>query len=123
MIKNRELDHIGLASVDVEADAKWYQDVLGFEVIGHFGPCYFIQNGTTVYEMYPGKLDPAVVGKIDHIAYKSTDIDADYNYCVEQGYEICTKGIEEISRFWENGIRYFKIKSPGGEQIEFVQKL
>lgn len=44
-------------------------------------------------------------------------------YAVKQGYEITTKGIESIDRFWANGIRYFKIRTPGGEQIEFNQIL
>ena len=30
MIKELKQDHIGLAVPDVEKDAKWYQDVLGF---------------------------------------------------------------------------------------------
>ena len=36
MIKGRPMDHIGVAVTDVEATAKWYQDVLGFEVFGKF---------------------------------------------------------------------------------------
>ena len=34
MIKNRKMDHIGLAVTDLNAAAKWYMDVLGFERIG-----------------------------------------------------------------------------------------
>ena len=30
MIKNRPLGHIGLATTDLEATAKWYEEVLGF---------------------------------------------------------------------------------------------
>lgn len=124
MLKGRSLDHIGIASVDVEADVQYYIDVLGFRVIGHFGTCYFIQNGGTIYEIFSRKEQPeAAIGKIDHIAYTSRDIEADYAYVVKQGYEITTNGIEAIDRFWENGIRYFKIRTPGGEQIEFNQIL
>lgn len=36
MIKNRPLDHIGLAVSDVEADAAWYQEVLGLSVKAKF---------------------------------------------------------------------------------------
>lgn len=124
MLKGRSLDHIGIASVDVEADVQYYIDVLGFRVIGHFGTCYFVQNGGTIYEIFSRKEQPeAAIGKIDHIAYTSRDIEADYAYAVKQGYEITTNGIEAIDRFWENGIRYFKIRTPGGEQIEFNQIL
>ena len=41
----------------------------------------------------------------------------------KNGYEICTDGIQSIPSFWENGIKYFKIKSPTGEEIEFCHIL
>lgn len=44
-------------------------------------------------------------------------------YCVKNGYKIVTDGIEGIAGFWDNGIRYFKIASPTGEQFEFCQIL
>lgn len=66
---------------------------------------------------------PEAMGKPNHIAIVSNDIEADYKYCVENGYEICTNGIEDIQSRWERGCRYFKIKSPAGEEIEFNQDL
>jgi len=130
MIKNRAVDHIGIAVEDVEKDAKWYQDTLGFTVKGKFfgegasHPTYFLQNGATVYELYQDDtLAPAAKGKIDHISYQSTDIEADYKYCVDQGYQICTKGVEGCPTFWAHGCKYFKILSPAGEQVEFCQVL
>lgn len=130
MIKNRKHGHIGLATNDVEADAKWYVDVLGFEVIGDFkdpsgSPVKFLKNCDVVYEMYQATppLAPEAAGKIDHYSFDSDDIEADYKYCVEQGYTITTNGIEEIPTFWKNGVRYFKIASPTGEQMEFCQVL
>jgi len=130
MIKGRALDHIGICCTDVVANAQWYMDVLGFTLKGRFQapgrpyPTIFVESGHTVYEIYQrDDLDPAVQGKVDHIAFVSNDIEADYAYCVEQGYEICTNGIEDIPGRWENGCRYFKILSPCGEQIEFSQNL
>lgn len=124
MLSCRSLDHIGIASLNADEDVKFYCEVLGFRIIGHFGPCYFIQNGSTTYEIYPNPNLPAdAVGKVDHVSYVSADIEADYAYALEKGYEITTNGIEEIPRFWANGCRYFKIKSPTGEQIEFNQIL
>ncbi len=131
MIKNRPLDHIGLAVADVEADAAWYQQVLGLHVKGKFqNPegknVYFLStaDGSVTYEMYQDDSLPAdAKGKIDHISYLSNDIEADYDFCVKEGYKICTDGIEGISYFWEKGCRYFKILSPTGEQVEFCQVL
>lgn len=130
MIKNRKQGHIGLATNDVEADAKWYVEELGFEVIGKFPNTdgtnvYFLKNCDVTFEMYQANppLSPDAVGKIDHYSFASDDIEADYRYCVEKGYNITTNGIEEISSFWDKGIRYFKIASPTGEQFEFCQIL
>ena len=127
MIKGRKLDHIGLAVNDVEASCAWYRDILGFEVIGDFvtggTQAYFLKSGDTVYEMYQEDLPLALQGKIDHIAYVSQDIEADYAFCKEQGYTITTDGVEGIPEFWANGCRYFKIASPTGEQVEFCQVL
>ena len=58
MIKNRKHGHIGLGTTDIEADVKWYIDVLGFELIGDFkdengGPIKFIKNNDVVYEIFP----------------------------------------------------------------------
>lgn len=128
MIKGRKMAHIGLACADVEANAKWYQEVLGFTVLGRFlgaaHPVYFLKNGETVYELYQvDGMDEAVRGKIDHVAYVSSEIEADYRFCVEAGYEFSTDGIETWPQFFENGCRDFKIKSPCGEEIEFSQVL
>ena len=57
MIKNRPLGHIGLATTDLEATAKWYEEVLGFQEIGAFTtpdgvPVRFLRSGDTVYEIF-----------------------------------------------------------------------
>ncbi len=127
-LMGRKLDHIGLAVTDVEAAKDFYVRTLGFTVIGTFdcgigANVYFIKNCDTVYELYQDKNIPAdAQGKIDHIAYVSYDIDADYAYAVAAGCDITTDGIEALPTFWEHGCRYFKIKSPTGEQVEFSQK-
>ena len=123
MLKGRTIDHIGIASVCPEEDVKFYTEVMGFRIIGQFGPCYFIQNGATTYEIFPGRnLPEGAKGKVDHVSYISCDVDADYAYALEQGYEIATNGIETVP-FWANGCRYFKLRTPGGEQVEFNQIL
>ena len=59
MIKNRKMGHIGLATNDVEKDAQWYIDVLGFEVAGKFRG----DDGTNVYFL---KNDDVVLVKGSH---------------------------------------------------------
>lgn len=128
MIKNRKLGHIGLAVNDLEASVQWYCDVLGFTLIGAFRTpdgvqARFLQNGDLVYEIYQPLERVAAPGKIDHICLESTDIEADYAYCLAQGYSFEEAGIQSIPTFWEKGIRYFKIMSPTGEAVEFCQIL
>ena len=128
MIKNRALGHIGLGTNDIEADVQWYIDVLGFELIGDFKgpegePIKFIKSGDIVYEVFQPIGGAAAPGKIDHFCFDSKDIEADYQYCVQQGYTFEAEGIQELPGVWEKGARYFKIMSPTGEAIEFCQVL
>lgn len=130
MIKNRKHGHIGIATNNIDADAKWYVDVLGFEVIGDFHTpdgvhAIFMKNQDVIVEMFQPHepILEAAAGKIDHYAFDSQDIEADYKFCVEQGYRITTDGIEGIPTFWKNGVKYFKIASPTGEEMEFCQVL
>lgn len=128
MIKNRKMAHIGLDVNDLEAAINWYQDVLGFELIGAFtspsgAAVRFLKRGDIVYEIYRPLSGAATPGKIEHIAYESHDIEADYAYCVEQGYTFEQEGIQFFPTFWEKGVRFFKIMSPTGEPVEFCQIL
>ena len=122
----RKMDHIGLICNDLEANVKWYMEKMGFTVKGRFinngKVFYFMENPADglVYEMFEDQELPADIrGKIDHIAYYSDDLDADYEYCVENGYVISSNGIEEIPAFWENGCRFFTVQTPCGEKVEY----
>ena len=128
MIKNRKMGHIGLGVNNLEETVKWYMDVLGFELISAFTtpdgvPARFLKSGDVVYEIFQPIGGVAAPGKIDHFCFESTDIEADYAYCVSQGYQFEAEGIQSIPTFWEKGVKYFKIMSPTGEPIEFCQIL
>ena len=128
MIKNRKMGHIGLAVNNLEETVKWYMDVLGFELTGAFVTpdgvqVRFLKRGDVVNEIYQPLGGVSAPGKIDHFCFESTDIEADYAYCVAQGYSFEAEGIQHIPTFWENGVKFFKIMSPTGEPIEFCQIL
>ena len=128
MIRNRPFGHIGLGGSDIEAAVRWYMDVLGFELIGSFEtpagePVRFLKSGEVVYEIFQPAGGVAAPGRIDHFCFESTDIEADYAYCLQQGYVFEAEGIQSIPTFWERGVRYFKIMSPTGEPVEFCQIL
>ena len=128
MIKHRKMGHIGLGVNDLDAAVRWYMDVLGFELIGAFETpggvqARFLKSGNLIYEIFRPLGGAAAPGKIDHFCFESTDIEADYAYCVAQGYSFEAEGIQSIPTFWDKGIKYFKILSPTGEAIEFCQVL
>lgn len=128
MIKNRTLGHIGLGTNDIEATVNWYINVLGFKLIGSFQspvgePIRFIQSGDIIYEIFQPLGGAVAPGKIDHFCFESSDIEADYRYCLEQGYTFEKEGIQDLPTVWEKGARYFKIMSPSGEAVEFCQIL
>ena len=53
---------------------------------------------------------------------KSDAYKAGYKNICENGYEVITDGIEQLP-FWDNGVKFFMIKGPNEERIEFCQKL
>ena len=122
-VRGRALDHIGLISSDMERDVRFYCEELGFRVTGSFGPIKFIQNGSTAYEILPGRnLPEGTPSKLDHVSYVSGDIEADLEYVKSLGLEILPPGVMDIP-FWTNGCRCFKFRAPGGEVLEFDQIL
>ena len=60
-------------------------------------------------------------GAYQHVALDVTDIDAAYEKICSEGHEIITNGIEALP-FWDNGVKFFMIKGPNEEKIEFCQK-
>ena len=130
MITERKLAYIGIATNNVRADAEWYIEMLGFKNMGIFftpngEEVHFLEGNGIVYELFQPTvaISKELEGKVDHIAFESENIEHDYVECEKNGYNLCTDGIQVILTFWENGIKYFKIKSPTGEEIEFCQIL
>ena len=122
-------DHVGLATNDLERTVRFYVDELGFEevsacIAADGTPIKFLRNGGLNYEIFQlagATLDQTK--RVDHMSFVSNDIEKDYEYYMKQGYECTSGGIQRLDEAWENGCRYFKIKGPGGEEIEFDQIL
>lgn len=60
-------------------------------------------------------------GKIDHLALDVENIQDAFMEARSCGYEVLDYGIHELPLF-EHGCRFFTIKGPNGEKIEFNQK-
>ncbi len=120
---NRELDHINLQVPCLEEAVKFYTEVMGFEVVnryhGNNKDFVFITDGNITYELVGNKDVEETV--IQHIAYTSTDIEADYEYFKK--LDLITMELTQLDFLYENGVKIFFIKGPAGKKIEFVERL
>ncbi len=129
------LQHIGVPVTDMKRSADFYKR-LGFENVMQTafsyrsGTCTVImmQLGQIIIELYrlPGQDLDAIRsradGHIDHIAFDVTGVDEVFREMKEKGFEV----IEEAPvflNFWGKGCRFFNIKGPDGERLEFNEIL
>ena len=61
-------------------------------------------------------------GAIDHIAIDVKDVEKVYQWINEAGMNT-TQDTVHFLPFWENGVKFFTIKGPNQEKIEFSQYL
>lgn len=136
MIKLNGMQHIGVYLTDARAAADWYEKNLGFKRLATFttsggNEVIFIRSDAvgTTYELVgqvPGTpgYDAVKDGKalIDHIAYTVDNVEAAYEQAKQDGLEIISE-ITNIPEFWDNGFRYFMVKGPCGEKVEFCKIL
>lgn len=121
------LQHIGLPTNDMDKTIAFYEG-LGFENVYETvneaakERVAFLRLGNLTVEAYENGQAAMESGAIDHMALDVRDIDACYAEAEKQGYEIVSRGIEELP-FWEKGVRFFIILGPNRERIEFNQML
>ena len=119
------LQHIGVPVKNYEESCRFYEQ-LGFENIyttmqPSGGKVAFYQMSNLQMEIYEADVLSEKDGAIDHIALDCNDIDMAYQQVCDMGLTIVSNGIEELP-YWEHGIRFFHVKGPDGEKIEFCQK-
>lgn len=120
-LKNRAIDHINIMVPNLEMAVQYYTETLGCELTNRFKKdkeFVFVSDGTVTYELMEDTSLSA--GVIDHIAYISEDIQADYDYYAKLG--LTTTELGYIHFLFENGVYYFFIKGAANERIEFCQK-
>ncbi len=124
MLKNRKHHHLNITVVNLEQAKKWYVEMLDFEITGEFQSAdgmkaVFLTNGEETYEIFEDTtLEKSV---IDHIAYQSDNLQADYDFFKKKGANFITDGIQHAEWIFENGVDYFFILSPTNEKIEYCQ--
>ena len=125
MLGLRDIDHVGIPCRDIDETISFYNK-LGFEtVLRTFNEkagekVAFLKLGRLLVETYQTNAS-GISGAIDHLAISVREIDE----CHEK--MICNRvgSVSDIEflPFWEHGVRFFKIKGPNEESIEFIQKL
>lgn len=119
--------HIGLPTNDLKKTIEFYKS-LGFEVILETynekakEKVAFLQIQNYCIESFENGQVVMADGAYQHVALDVRDIEEMYKKICENGYEVITDGIEQLP-FWDNGVKFFMIKGPNEERIEFCQKL
>ena len=119
--------HIGLPTNDLKKTIEFYKS-LGFEVILETynekakEKVAFLQIQNYCIESFENGQSVMEDGAYQHVALDVRDIEEMYKKICENGYEVITDGIEQLP-FWDNGVKFFMIKGPNEERIEFCQKL
>lgn len=129
------LQHIGLPVVDLEASKTFYAR-LGFRPVMERTfeepdgsvTAVMVKRGDVVIELYRlpdgrrAEIGTRRDGHIDHIAFSVRDIDSTFAEIRAAGFETLESEPVQLP-FWKEGCRYFAIRGPSGEKLEFNQIL
>ncbi len=120
------LQHIGILVKDFDKTCVFYKQI-GFEEAystkqPNGGKAAFYKLGDLMLELYESSDWKGISGTIDHFSIDCSDIDKAYAEVTAMGAAVVSNGIEALP-YWEHGIRFFTIKSPNGEKVEFCMKL
>ena len=119
------IQHVGIPTKDMDATKKFYEDLgfeAAFETVNDEARVCFLKMYNLVMEVYESEDAAGKIGAIEHVAIDVTDIEQFYK-------EICDKNMNTLQDeihflpFWDNGVRFFTIKGPNEEKIEFSQFL
>jgi lactoylglutathione lyase len=130
-----KIQHIGIPAHDLEISIPFYKR-LGFENVmespfefdGGYGTCVMMKNHEVIIELYqmPEKqlteIKQRKSGHIDHFAIDVIDIEIAFETLKKAGFEML-ESTPTFLPFWKNGTRFFNVKGPSGETIEFNQIL
>ena len=130
------MQHLGLPVMDLERSLAFYSE-FGFVTTLRTdlpGQSYTIQvamlekDGLTIELYQLSNLEREEIssrhdGHIDHIALDVLDIDGALAELVAAGFEILENDAPVFLPFWSQGVRFFTVRGPDGEKIEFNQRM
>ncbi len=129
------LQHLGVPVTDLDRSRAFYQR-LGFaEAMGKVfpmgdGECKVVmmQREGVIVELYQlpagdlAEIRGREDGHIDHVAFGVADIDKAFAELTAAGLTPIEDAPVKLD-FWERGCKYFAIRGPDGEKLEFNQIL
>jgi len=132
----QDLQHLGIPVTDIKRSKAFYEqfgftETLYEEIPDKPEPIAIImlQKGNFTIELFQlsGEERKAIGrrsdGHIDHVALNVIDIDKAYAEMKTAGFEILEQNAPVFLPFWEHGLKYFTVRGPDGEKVEFNQVL
>ena len=130
-----KIQHLGIPAHDLEVSIPFYER-LGFENVmespfefdGGYGTCVMMKNHEVIVELYQmpekqlAEIKQRKNGHVDHFAIDVSDVDLAFDTLKKAGFEML-ESTPIFLPFWKNGTRFFNVKGPSGETIEFNQIL
>ena len=130
------IQHLGIPVTNLERSKAFYA-AFGFTVVMEKE---FLSEGETVRAAMVKKDDLTIElyqlpeaecreitrrgdGHIDHIALNVLDIEQAYADIQKSGFEILETNAPVFLPFWANGVKFFTVRGPDGEKVEFNQIL
>jgi len=128
--------HLGLPVTDLERSKAFYRD-LGFEEVMRTAlpaqdeaiQVAMLRKDDFTIELYQlaGQERREIAtrhdGHIDHIALNVLDIEKAYAEITAAGLEVLEEEAPKSLPFWTRGVRFFTVRGPDGEKLEFNQIL
>jgi len=132
----RGLQHIGLPVTNLERSKVFYAQLGFVEAMRTDLPrpsepvqVAMMQHEGLTIELYQLEQEERQViarrtdGHIDHIALDVMDIEQAHTEICAAGLEILEDDAPVFLPFWEHGVKFFTIRGPDGEKVEFNQIL
>ena len=132
----RGLQHIGLPVTNLERSKAFYAQLGFVEAMRTDLPraseaiqVAMMQHEGLTIELYQleeqerQEIAKRTDGHIDHIALDVIDIEQAYNEIRTAGLEILETDAPVFLPFWDHGVKFFTIRGPDGEKVEFNQIL
>jgi len=132
----RGLQHIGLPVTNLERSKAFYSELGFVEIMRTDLPraseaiqVAMMHHEELTLELYQLEQEERQMianrtdGHIDHIALDVMDIEQAYTEICAAGLEVLEEDAPVFLPFWDQGVKFFTIRGPDGEKVEFNQIL